>query len=121
MNKLTFATHKKQLANIYTLAIKQLSYRSGGSPEDDPTCSHLYACHAIRDAVNVFYPPSLDSTYSIAQRNALVDLAINTFAEYFKPVSVKKDDGWFGDTYAGCVENYRRRLLALMFMVEICK
>lgn len=116
----TFATHKQQLANIYTLAIKQLTY-GGDSPEEDATISHQYACHAIGDAVNVLYPPSLDSTYSSAQRNALVELALNTFAEYFKPVSVKKHNAWFGDSSGGCVENYQRRLLALMFMVEICK
>lgn len=120
MNKLTFAAHKEQLAKIYKLAITRLTF-GDNSPEDDTTFGHQYACHAIRYAVVQLRNEAGHDKLTYEYHNLLVGLAVDTFAEYFKPKGVKKDDNWFGDAYGGCVENYRHRLLALMFMVEICK
>lgn len=105
---------KQQLARIYEKAYQTLAYPDKFFKPESHILFHKYACNAIRDVTMEFFNHSYDA------REAAYQQAIDLFASYFKPVGRAKGDPWFGNaTYYR--KNYEYRLLALMFMVEICK
>lgn len=106
---------KQQLAQIYEKAYQTLAYPGQAFNSETYGVFHKYACNAIQDVIKKRF-----SNRSYDAREAARQQAIELFASYFKPVGRAKGDAWFGNaTYSK--QNYERRLLALMFMVEICK